>query len=288
MRNEELKDNKNIFSLLTPNSSLLTHEVFWLASYALGLSSSELMARKNFSADEIAKINALIKRRQAHEPLQYIMGVADFYGRDFEVGPGVLIPRHDTETLIEAAKKIFPKDAKFTFLDWGTGSGCIAITLLLEFPNSFAYMLDASPEAIKYSKKNLSRFNLSRRAKLITDINQIEENNSALDLIISNPPYIPSHEIENLMPEVKNHEPILALDGGSDGMNFYKLIFEQAEYILKNDNNKHTKNIILEAGDFEQVQKLKTLDESFTFVNQILDTGNFPRALIFRKIKQAI
>ena len=87
------------------------------------------------------------------------------------------------------------------------------------------------------------------------------------------------------MPEVKNHEPILALDGGSDGMNFYKLIFEQAEYILKNDNNKHTKNIILEAGDFEQVQKLKTLDEAFTFVNQILDTGNFPRALIFRKIK---
>ncbi|MBR2208614.1 MAG: hypothetical protein IJ859_07375, partial [Synergistaceae bacterium] len=147
MRNEELKDNKNIFSLLTPNSSLLTHEVFWLASYALGLSSSELMARKNFSADEIAKINVLIKRREAHEPLQYIMGVADFYGRDFEVGPDVLIPRHDTETLIEAAKKIFPKDAKFIFLDWGTGSGCIAITLLLEFHNSFAYMLDASPEA---------------------------------------------------------------------------------------------------------------------------------------------
>ncbi|MBR2208757.1 MAG: methyltransferase, partial [Synergistaceae bacterium] len=146
-------------------------------------------------------------------------------------------------------------------------------------------MLDASPEAIKCSKKNLSRFDLKHRAKLITDINQIEENNSELDLIISNPPYIPSHEIENLMPEVKNHEPILALDGGISGMDFYKLIFEQAEYILKNDDNKHTKNIILEAGDFEQVQKLKTLDKSFTFVNQILDTGNFPRALIFRKIK---
>ena len=102
------------------------------------------------------------------------MGIADFYGRDFEAGQGVLIPRHDTETLIDAVKEIFLPDYKFNFLDWGTGSGCIAVTLLLEFPNSFAYMLDASPAALIYAGKNLSRFKVQERAKLITDINETE------------------------------------------------------------------------------------------------------------------
>jgi len=261
-------------SLLTPNSSLLTQELKWLASYALNISVAELMARENFSFEEISKINSLIERRKNHEPLQYIMGIADFYGRDFEAGPGILIPRHDTETLIEAVKKIFAPNDKFTFLDWGTGSGCIAITLLLEFQNSYAYMLDVSSKALEYAEKNLARFNVQDRAKIITNINP---NEKIFDLIISNPPYIPSGEIKNLMPEVRDFEPVLALDGGEDGMNFYKLIFSQAENILK--PNKY---LILEAGDLAQVQKLKFLDEKFLFTNQILDTGNFPRALTFK------
>ena len=161
--NEELK------KLLPPTSYLLP-EFLWLASCALGLSSSQIMAREKFSDGEIEKINSLIERRKNHEPLQYIMGVADFYGRDFEVGPGVLIPRHDTETLIEAAKKYFSPEKKFTFLDWGTGSGCIAITLLLEFKNSFAVMLEKSHDAIYYAKKNLERFNLKDRAEIISEI----------------------------------------------------------------------------------------------------------------------
>ena len=267
VRSEELGVN---FS----DSSFNKQEIFWLASYALGLTTSQLMTRENFSPEEISKINSLIKRRENGEPLQYIMGVADFYGRDFEVGPGVLIPRHDTETLIDAAKKIFSHDSKFNFLDWGTGSGCIAVTLLLEFQNSFAHMLDASPAAFNYAEKNLSRFDVRERAKVISSLNLDER---IFDLIISNPPYIPSREIQNLMPEVKDHEPELALDGGEDGMNFYILIFQQAKSILKEGGY-----LILEAGDAEQVQKLKTLDKSFIFVNQILDSGNFPRALIFK------
>ena len=267
MRHDELKP-------LTPNPSPLTQENIWLASYALGLTTSQFMAKENFSIDEISKINALIKRREKHEPLQYIMGIADFYGRDFETGSGVLIPRHDTETLIDAVKEIFSPDFKFNFLDWGTGSGCIAITLLLKFQNSFAYMLDTSPAALNYAEKNLVRFNVQGRAKLIKDINET----SSLDLIISNPPYIPSGEIKNLMPEVKDYEPLSALDGGEDGMDFYKLIFSQAKKILSTG-----KYLIFEAGDAEQVQKLKILDKNFMFINQILDTGNFPRALIFKK-----
>ena len=257
------------------SSFLNGQEFLWLASHALGLATSQLMARENFSDEEILKINALISRRKNHEPLQYIMGVADFYGRDFEVNSGVLIPRHDTETLIEAAKKVFKPDEKFVFLDWGTGSGCIAITLLLEFQNSFAYMLDASPEALKCAEKNLARFDVDDRAKLISSLNLDEK---IFDLIISNPPYIPSGEIKNLMPEVRDFEPVLALDGGTDGMDFYKIIFAQSEKILKPEGF-----LILEAGDLNQVQELKSLNENFNFYGEVYDTGNFPRALILSR-----
>ena len=271
-----MNGKKNFFSLLTPNSSsfLTQQEIFWLASHALGLSSSQLMTRENFSSDEISKINSLLKRREAHEPLQYIMGVADFYGRDFEIGSGVLIPRQDTETLIEAVKKIFSPEEKFIFLDWGTGSGCIAITLLLEFQNSFAYMLEASPSAMFYAEKNLSRFYVRNRAEIKSSLNLHEKN---FDLIISNPPYISSGEIENLMPEVRDYEPLQALDGGEDGMDFYKLIFSQAKEYLKPGGF-----LIFEAGNAEQVRELKNFDENFVFTEQIFDAGNFPRALIFR------
>ena len=270
MRDEGLKKY-----FLPPASYLLTQENLWLASYALGLDVASLMARESFSEDEIKKINSLIKRRENHEPLQYIMGVADFYSRDFEVGSGVLIPRHDTETLIEAVKKNFLPEENFTFLDWGTGSGCIAVTILLEYKNSFAFMLEKSPDAIKYAKKNLQKFNLNDRAKIISDIDI-----KNLDLIISNPPYIPSDEIKNLMPEVKDYEPVLALDGGTDGMNFYKLIFSQAENILKINGY-----IILETGNLEQVNKLKNLNENFIFESEFLDYGNFPRCLVFKRRK---
>ena len=129
-----------------------------MTAHALGLSTTQILARKEFSQNEIEKINSLISRREAGEPLQYIMGEADFYGRDFIVGEGVLIPRHDTETLIEGVKKYFAPEEKFSFLDFGTGSGCIAITILLEFKNSFAYMIEKSDKALTFAKKNLERY----------------------------------------------------------------------------------------------------------------------------------
>ena len=267
VRSEEL--GVGIFSPLTPH---LSQEFFWLASYALGVDVATLMARKDFTPDELAKLKAVFSRREAHEPLQYIMGVADFYGRDFEVGPGVLIPRHDTETLIEAAKEIFEPEKVFKFLDWGTGSGCIAITILLEFKGSFAYMLDQSSEAISYAKRNLTRYGLNDRAEIASAIH--EKN---FDLIVSNPPYIPSGEIETLMPEVRDYEPRLALDGGEDGMNFYRLIFSQAKEILKPGGY-----IILETGNATQVTTLKFFDDDFVFVKEFFDLGNFLRCLLFK------
>ena len=203
--------------------------------------------------------------------MQYIMGEADFYGRDFEVGEGVLIPRHDTETLIEAVKKYFKPEQKFSFLDFGTGSGCIAITILLEFENSFAYMIEKSKEALKFAEKNLSRYKLNDRAKINFEPKQI-------DLIISNPPYIPSKEISELDPTVRDYEPHLALDGGIDGMDFYKLILKSAMKMLKSNGY-----IIFETGNIEQVKFFRNLKDEFVFEDEIFDLGNFPRCVILKR-----
>lgn len=237
-------------------------------SYALGESHSGILSRKNFSLDESARIEAVISRREAGEPLQYILGQAEFYGREFFVGEGVLIPRHDTETLIEAVKKCFAREEAFVFVDWGTGSGCIAVTLLLEFPNACAYMLEASAEALSYAEKNILRYGVGGRVT----VNAVPE---SCRLIISNPPYIPSGEIEGLMRSVRDYEPRIALDGGEDGMKYYREIYSLGMKILKPHGY-----IILETGSMNQVQTLN----NFMCVGEVLDDGAFPRALIFRRI----
>ena len=249
-------------------------ETLWLISSALGVSTSKILTIKEFSSEQLEKIDALISRREVGEPLQYIMGEADFYGRDFYVGKGVLIPRHDTETLITAMKKFFPIETALKFLDWGTGSGCIAITILLEYKNSFGYMLENSEAALKFTEKNLRRYDVQNRAKIISEINC--ENN--FDLIISNPPYIPSNEISTLDDTVKNYEPHSALDGGIDGTDFYRLILKQAMKILKPEGY-----IIFETGNMFQVEAMKNFNDEFVFEGEILDTGNFPRCIVLRR-----
>ncbi len=237
-------------------------EAVWLAGYALGADTAGVIAGE-FSAEECARVEGVISRRESGEPLQYILGEADFYGRDFRVGPGVLIPRHDTETLIEAVKLCFGREEAFTFLDWGTGSGCIAATILLEFPGSSGYVVEASAEAKCYALSNFKRLGVSERVTWC-------EGFPECDLTISNPPYIPSGEIAGLMREVRDFEPVSALDGGQDGMKFYREIFSRSR----------SDCIILEAGD---VRAIKALSSDYVFVNEVEDSGGFPRALIFRR-----
>ena len=246
-------------------------EALWLASHALGAGNAEILAKAEFSSDEARRIDALISRRISGEPLQYILGEADFCGRDFAVGTGVLIPRHDTETLIEGVKKVFRKDERFRFLDWGTGSGCIAITILLEFPKSEGCMIDTSPDALKYARENLRRYGVECRA-------EIEEAAGDFGLIVSNPPYIPSCEIPGLMREVRDFEPNSALDGGEDGMKFYREIFELAMTRLKRGGY-----MILETGNLRQLKEIEEYSEEFVSEGEIFDGGNFPRCVIMRR-----
>ncbi len=248
-------------------------EYKWLVCKALNISSTEFFLKNNnFTLKEIQEIEVLISRREKHEPLQYIFGEADFFGRDFFVGSGVLIPRYDTETLINAALEIFADFNNINFLDWGTGSGCIALTLLLELKNSFAYLLEKNENAISYAKKNISRYKLENRVKF-------SEPDSEIELLISNPPYIPSSEIKNLMPEVRDYEPHSALDGGLDGMYFYREIFTQSKNILKSGGY-----LILEIGNSFQSEYLRNFMKEFKFIKSVFDNGNFSRCMVWRKL----
>ena len=237
-----------------------------MIAYALGVSHSEVYAYGEFSPEETAKIEEVILRREAGEPLQYILGEGDFFGRDFQVGPGVLIPRHDTETLIDAVIRHFARDEAFTFTDWGTGSGCIAATLLMEFPKTYAYLVEASDDAKMYTCRNLERYHLMDRAEFVDELQPCE-------LTISNPPYIPSGEINSIMNCVKDYEPHIALDGGVDGMEFYRQIFAQAK----------SNCIILETGSPQQVHALKTMCSNYVCCDEVYDDGGFPRCLVFTR-----
>ena len=244
-------------------------EFKWLASNVLKIPEYKLYLNYKFSEYELNLLDQIISRREAGEPLQYIIGSSVFYGREFLTGSGSLIPRQDTETLIEATKYIFKPEQGFKFLDFGTGTGCIAITLLLEFQNAKCFMAEISEEAKFYAKKNLLKFNLKSRSEfLIPD---------ECDLIISNPPYIPTDEIKLLNKSVKDYEPLRALDGGHDGMKFYKYLFELGNKILNRDGF-----LILEIGNNYQAEILKSYDENFKFVKYFYDSSNFPRCIILK------
>lgn len=246
-------------------------EALWLTAHALGVGSAGVLARRDdFSPEEAGRIDAVISRRVAGEPLQYILGEADFYGRDFAVGPGVLIPRHDTETIIEGVKKCFARDDEFMFLDWGTGSGCIAITIMLEFPNAEGVMLDVSNDALRYARENVRRYGLAERVNF-------GDYGGNFALIVSNPPYIPADEIPGLTRDVRDYEPSLALDGGHDGMTYYREILALARIRLRPGGY-----IILEAGNMSQVKEIEGCGD-FVSVGRIYDSGNFPRCLILRR-----
>ena len=177
-------------------------------------------------------LDALIARRAAREPLAYITGHKEFWSLDFAVGPGVLIPRPDTETLIEAALALYPdRAAPLSILDLGTGSGCLLIAALKEFPNAHGVGIDSSPEALAWARRNVAAHHLEDRATLI-ESGWLEEASPGFDLVLSNPPYIPSAEIDGLAPEVARYEPRAALDGGPDGLDAYRALAPRIARLL--------------------------------------------------------
>ena len=209
---------------------------------------------KILTDEEQDSIDEAVARRLSGEPLQYILGEAYFWGIPFDVGKGVLIPRPETEFLVESALKRLPLYSPSFFLDWGTGSGCIAIALLMERPRAQAVMAENNPHSIKWSWKNIERNGLHGRALLwhSCEPGDIPIKKGSLDLVVSNPPYIPTKDIAGLMREVRDHEPRMALDGGEDGMVFYRKLFRSTPALLKEGGA-----LVLEIGDAAQAEKMR-------------------------------
>jgi len=201
-------------------------ETEWLLSAALGLDRVGLYVNfdKPLNQEELALCRGLVARRAKREPLQYILGTQEFCGLDFAVTPAVLIPRHDTEVLVEEALRWAPLAA--TVLDIGVGSGCIAVALAKQLRDAQVWGVEQSPEAIALAQRNVERHGV--RVTLFEGSLFEPFADQRFDLIVSNPPYIPTADLETLQPEVREYEPRAALDGGADGLDFYRIIVPAA------------------------------------------------------------
>ena len=202
-----------------------------LLSHATGLTIEQLIPRGPDAAPAAAAatLRELTARRVGREPMAYILGEREFWGLPFKVSPAVLVPRPDSETVIETVLDLLPdRSRKLRILDLGLGSGCLLLTLLREYPQATGVGIDASEAALAVAQANAEALGVAPRARLGTgDWRQTgwtDQLEGPFDLLVSNPPYIESMAVEGLMPEVARHEPRLALDGGADGLAAYRII----------------------------------------------------------------
>ena len=194
------------------------------------------------SRDELSSFREIVKRRGSREPLQYITGHQEFWSLDFKVTPDVLIPRPDTEILVEEALKAVRRETldvrrqnqlPFTILDLCTGSGCIAISLAHELKDAVVYAVDTSEAALSIARENAEKNVVQDRViflqgDLYEALTSHVSRLTSYDLIVSNPPYIKNIDIPNIQPEVRDYEPRMAVDGGTEGLGFYKRIVADA------------------------------------------------------------
>jgi release factor glutamine methyltransferase len=202
-----------------------------LLAHALGTTPSAL-ARDPARPVDAAAIQALVARRAAHEPIALILGKREFWSLDLAVSPATLIPRPDTETLIEAALASFAgRDPPRRVLDLGTGTGCLLLAALSEFPAAFGVGVDRSFPAVALAKRNAAMLDMSTRADFLC-ADWASALGGCFDLILSNPPYIPTSQLDGLMPEVARFEPWSALDGGPDGYSAYRRLIPDLARLL--------------------------------------------------------
>lgn len=197
-------------------------EAEWMLCEATGLDRVGLYLsfEKPLNEDELTAYRAMVTRRARHEPLQYILGSQEFCGLEFEVTPEVLIPRYDTETLVMEAVARMP--ASRSILDIGVGSGCIAVALAKQLPNAMVTGTDISEPALAIARRNALKNGVD--IEFISGSMLGPVGGRRFDLIVSNPPYIPTADIDGLQPEVRDFEPRGALDGGPDGLDAYRML----------------------------------------------------------------
>jgi release factor glutamine methyltransferase len=248
-----------------------------LLLHITGLTRAELMTHPNreLSESQMSAYSAAIARRKQHEPVQYITGTLEFYGRSFAVTPAVLIPRPETEHLVEAVLALQP--APKGILDIGTGSGILAITLALELPNATVTATDISAAALDVAQRNAAVLGAADRIRFVESDLFAALANERFDCIVANPPYVATDEV--LEPQVRDYEPVTALYAGEDGLAVYRRLIPQAFEHLEAGGH-----LLLEIGHGQRdaVAGLLRAD-SFDSIRFIDDLQGIPRVTSARK-----
>jgi release factor glutamine methyltransferase len=251
-----------------------------LMNHSLGITSETLMnsGSKNLSETEASKYRKLVERRLKREPIAYITGRKEFWSMNFNVSSSTLVPRPDSETLVEAVLADFPRGKSLRVLDLGTGSGCLLLSILSEFANATGVGVDLSPEAVKIATENAEKLGLSER--VVFKVSDWATNlNGEFDIIISNPPYIPSQQITVLDQEVRDYEPRAALDGGKDGLDCYRIIIPQTARLITESGKIYFE---IGNGQDEEVRKIGTAS-GLNFVKEAQDLAGTIRVISFSK-----
>ena len=253
-----------------------------LLAHALRRDRTYVIAHGNdvLASDQLDRFQTLIARRAAREPLQYIVGYQEFFKLEFEVTPGVLIPRPETELVVEAALDVADREQSLSILDVGTGSGCIVISLLNELKNAQAIATDVSAQALAVARRNAQRHNVSGRVKFVeADSLSRLDPPAPFSLIVSNPPYIPSGDIATLQHEVREHEPLTALVSGADGLDHIRALLRETPQLLDHDGY-----FIFEIG-FGQRDAIEQLVDHvlWRLVEVRKDLQGIPRTFILQK-----
>ena len=230
--------------------------------------------------DELTNFKKLLERRAKHEPLQYITGCQEFWSLPFKVSPSVLIPRPETELLVEESIKelsnSFPDDEPIEILDIGTGSGALAAALASEIKRAEVWGVDISPEAARLARENIETNNLSSSVSILEGDLFEPVKDKSFHLIVSNPPYIPHNDLKGLQPEVAGFEPLSALDGGDDGLDYYRRIIPEALKHLISGGWLMLEHGIGQSGDIILIFKES---DAFTDIESINDLAGIDRVV---------
>ncbi len=208
-----------------------------LLEVAAGVSRIDIVTDpyRELSAQQQASFDDYVARRTRREPVSHIIGRKGFWKIMLGVNTQVLTPRPDTEVIVDLVLAAYPQDRHFSLLDLGVGSGAVALAILSERPHAKALGVDLSEEALAVARDNAANLGLGNRLALLRGDWTEGLADTSFDLVVSNPPYIPTAEIDTLDPEVKDHEPRLALDGGEDGLDAYRLLAPEALRVLRPD-----------------------------------------------------
>ena len=235
--------------------------------------------KENLDSKNLSKFNKLIERRKKGEPVAYLINKKEFWSNSFYVTKDVLIPRPDTEIIIENVLKLYPKSVNLHILDIGTGSGCILLSILKERSNFYGTGIDVSKKSINVSKYNAKALKLVNRVKFYnSDVDNFR--NGKYDIIVSNPPYIKSVNLKYLDKDIYNFEPRLALSGGLDGFSKIRKVINKSAVLIKKKGK-----FILEIGFDQKNKVIELLKNNGFYINKIVkDYGNNERCIICTKI----